>query len=147
MGLSFTPIQIEWFYHLEGEKTKLNWFLLETALEHFSRIRQSDALEAYRKQYDEQQVAQFCTYYARRMKDSLLNCLRGRRRTVIHYSAYVDDFYPHHDEQMNRAIEDIAVEAWSHMLSACENCPQQCLADYASRSYVFDTYGDEGDDR
>jgi hypothetical protein len=39
MGANYTPIQIEWFYYLEGNKTKLNWFLLETALEYFFRLQ------------------------------------------------------------------------------------------------------------
>ena len=136
------PIRIEWFHHLEGEKTKLNWFLLETALEHYDRIMGSAALAAYREQYSSQQIAQFCTYYARRMRKSLLNCLKGRTKSVIHYRDYVDDFYPHHDDSLNRALEGVAIEAWRHMLSACENCPAQCLIDYRSRSFDFDVYED-----
>jgi len=85
MGANYTPIQMEWFYYLEGDKTKFNWFLLETALEYFFHIRSCEGLATYRKQYDDRQIAQFCTYYARRMKKSLLNCLRGRTKSVIHY--------------------------------------------------------------
>jgi len=44
MGLCYTPIKLEWFYYLEGEKTKLNWFLLEIALEYYDRIRDSQEL-------------------------------------------------------------------------------------------------------
>lgn len=142
MGANFTPIQMEWFYHIYGNKTKLNWLLLETALECYFRIRDSAALTDYRKQYDDLQIAQFCTYYARRMKSSLLNCLRGQRKSVIHYRDYVDDFYPHHDDQMNCAIEDAAVEAWTHMLSACENCPQGCPYDYEAETTLFDDHKD-----
>jgi len=136
------PIRIEWFHHLEGEKTKLNWFLLETALEHYERIMGSAALAAYREQYSSEQIALFCTYYARRMRKSLLNCLKGRTKSVIHYRDYVDDFYPHHDNRLKRLLEDAAIEAWSHMLAACENCPAQCLVDYRSRSFDFDVYED-----
>jgi hypothetical protein len=82
----------------------------------------------------------FCAYYARRMKKSLLNCLRGRRKSVLHYRDYVDDFYPHHDDQLNRALEDTAVDAWAYMLSSCENCPQQCLYDYEAKSPQFDKW-------
>jgi len=140
MGANHTPIRMEWFYYLEGEKTKFNWLLLETSLEHFFRILDSEALAVYRKQYNAQQIAQFCTYYARRMKKSLLNYLRGRAKSVIHYRDYIDDFYPHHSDKLNRALEDMAVEAWSHMLSACENCPQQCLYDYKAKSLQFDKW-------
>jgi uncharacterized Fe-S radical SAM superfamily protein PflX len=142
MGANYTPIQYEWFYYLEGEKTKLNWLLLETALEHFFRIRDSEALAAYREQYGDKQIAQFCAYYARRMKKSMLNYLQGRTKRVLHYRDYVDDFYPHHDGQLNRTLEDMAVEAWSHMLSACENCPQQCPYDHKARTALFDEWKD-----
>jgi len=137
-----TPIQMEWFYNLEGEKTKLNWFLLETALECYTRIQDSEVLVPYRKQYNNQQIAQFCSYYARRMKKSLLNFLKGRVKSVIHYKNYVDDYYPHHDGRLNRTVEDILIEAWSHMLAACVKCPQGCLYDYESRTTLFDEYED-----
>jgi hypothetical protein len=136
------PIRIEWFHHLEGEKTKLNWFLLETALEHYDRIMGSAALAAYREQYGESQIALFCAYYARRMKASLLNNLRGRRKSIVAYLDYIDDYYPNHDHATNRALRAVANEAWEHMLDACLNCPQQCLEDYSSRSMDFDIYKD-----
>jgi len=142
MEANFTPIRFEWFYNLEGWKTKLNWFLLETALECFFRIRGSAALADYRKQYDDRHIAQFCTYYARRMKTSLLNCLKGRTKSVVHYRAYVDDFYPHHSDRLNRALEDAAIEAWGHMLSACEGCPNDCLYDYKAETTLFDDHKD-----
>jgi hypothetical protein len=140
MGLSYTPIKIEWFHNIEGEKTKLNWFLLETALEYYSRIMDNDTLSSYRELYDKEQIALFCTYYTRRMKKSLLNCLKGRTKSVIHYRDYVDDYYPHHDDSLNRELEDIAIKAWRHMLDACENCPQDCIYDYESRTTLFDEY-------
>jgi len=139
---SRTPIRIEWFYYLEGEKTKLNWFLLEIALEYYDRIKDSPDLASYRKQYDDMQIAQYCTYYARRMKESLLRCLRGQRKSIILYKEHIDDFYPHHTKEMNMALSKVANEAWAHMLDACENCPQQCLDDYMARSRDFDVYGD-----
>ena len=142
VGLSNVPIKMEWFFDLEGNKTKFNWLLHETALEYYSRIQDSEALTDYREQYNSQQIAQFCTYYARRMKKSLLNCLKGRTKSVIHYRDYIDDFYPHHDDRLNSTLEDVAFEAWSHMLSECENCPSQCLVYYQSRSFEFDVYED-----
>jgi hypothetical protein len=136
------PIRIEWFYHLEGEKTKLNWFLLEIALEYYDRIMDSLELATYRSLYDNKQIAQYCTYYARRAKESLLRCLRGRRKSIVLYREHIDDFYPHHTAQMNKTLAKVGNETWDHMLAACENCPQQCLVDYRSRSFDFDIYED-----
>jgi len=133
---------MEWFYNLEGYKTKLNWFLMEISLEYYDHIMDSQTLASYRAQYDEKQTAQFCTYYARRLKESLLKCVRGQRKNVIFYRDYIDDFYPHHSELLNRALGKVAKEAFDHMASACEYCPQQCLNDYMSRSNDFDIYKD-----
>jgi len=55
MQMNNSPIQMEWFYYLEGEKTKLNWFLLEIALEYYSRIMESHELRGYKKQYNNKQ--------------------------------------------------------------------------------------------
>jgi hypothetical protein len=141
MGLSFTLIQKEWFYYIEGEKTKLNWLLLETALEHYGRIRDCGALAAYREQHGEDQIAQFCAYYARRMRKRLLDCLRGRAKSVICDQAYVADFYPQHGCQLAGTLNHAANEAWGPMLAGCGGgCPQQCLRDHKARNPLFDEY-------
>jgi len=142
MGLSYTPIEIEWFYYLEGERTKLNWFLLEVALEYYTRIKSSPELASYREHYDENQIAQYCAYYVRRLKDGLLKFLRGKRKCINLYQEHIADFYPHHAHQLNSALSAVAQEALAHMLSACKTCPSQCLIDYRSRCLDFDIYGD-----
>jgi hypothetical protein len=147
MLFNTTPIQMEWFFHLEGEKTKLNWYLMEIAMEHYDRIRDSEALAHYREQYDEKQIAQFCAYYARRLKPALLNYLRGRRKTVIFHHEHVGDFYPHHGLNLNRALNRVARDAFDHMWYACKGCPQQCLNDYEATSPLFDRYKDGGGPR
>ena len=135
------PMRMEWFHNIEGEKTKLNWFLLETAIEHYDRIMESDALSSYRELYTKEQIAVFCAYYARRMKESLLNNLRGRRKNIIPYYEYIDDYYPNHDRKLTNLLRAAANDAWRHMLEACGRCPQQCLNDYSSRCMDFDIYG------
>jgi hypothetical protein len=142
VGLSYTPIELEWFYYLEGDRTKLNWFLLEVALEYYGRIMDSEELISYRERYDKEQIAQFCTSYVRRLKVALLKCIRGQTKHVNIYQEHIADFYPHHSHQMNTALCKAAEKALSHMLSACKNCPQHCLVDYQSRSIDFDIYKD-----
>jgi hypothetical protein len=97
------------------------------------------ALTSYREQYNEQQLAQFCAYYVRRLKKSLLNCLRGQRKSVVFYNEYVGDFYPHHDSKLNALLHNIAMEAYDDM-PFCDHCPHQCLIDYMARSPFFDEY-------
>jgi hypothetical protein len=140
MILNTTPIQMEWFYYLEGDKTKLNWYLLEFAMEYYENIRKSPALEQYRKRYDEQQIAQYCAYHARRMKKSFLNCLRGRTKHVIFYEGYISDFYPHHDNELNNTLNKVAMEAFENLQSGCEGCPQACISDYKAKCALFEEY-------
>jgi len=68
---NITPIRAEWFYYIEGNKTKLNWFLFEFALGYYDAINSSPELEDYRSQYGKRQIAQYCSYFARRIKESL----------------------------------------------------------------------------
>ena len=144
MGLSNSPIEAKWFINLEGYKTKLNWFLLEVALEYYDRIRDSKELASYRKQYDAKQIAQFCTYYIRRLKPGMLKLLTEERKRVIFYEEYIEDFYPYHTVQLNRSLLKVAKGAFNHMYEACMLCPQQCLREYYAPSPLFDSYKEEG---
>ena len=131
---------MEWFYYIEGEKTKFNWFLLEIALEYYSQIMRSTELETYRKQHSNKHIALYCTYYARRSKEDLLKVVKGRRKRMQVYEEYIFDYYPNHEAQLNKKLCEIGSEAWNHMLNACANCPQQCLVDYQSVSSFFEDY-------
>jgi len=142
MIMNATPIQMEWFHNLEGDRTKLNWFLLELAMEYYDSIRTSPELKEYREQYDENQIAQYCAYYARRMKKSMLNGFRGLRKTYIFYEEYATDFYPHHESYLNNALTRIAMDAFEALRSVCGACQQRCMDDYMSRSIMFDGHKD-----
>ena len=140
MIMNLSPIQIEWFYYLEGEKTKLNWYLLEITLEYYDRIMVKPELKSFCEQYNEKQIAQYCAYYARRIKESILRYLRGQRKRVIFYHEYAGDFYPHHDAQMNALLSRVAREAFDYMWPRCKVCPQRRLWEHEDRSPLFDEY-------
>ena len=99
-------------------------------------------MEPYRGQYDGQQIAQYCAYYAKRMKKSLLNNLRGRTKHIIFYEEYISDFYPHHDNELNGILNGAAMEAFEELQPGCRACPQMCLRDYRGISPFFDEYKD-----
>jgi hypothetical protein len=126
MLFNHTPIQMEWFYYLEGDRTKLNWFLMEVALE----------------LYDKKTDCLISRHYVRRLRESLLKRVRGQRKSRVVYHERIADFYPRHSNQRNGALGKVAKEALDHMLSARENCPAMCLGDYKSRSMDFDLYKD-----
>ena len=136
------PMRYEWFHNIEGYKTKLNWFLLESALEHYDRIMENDTLSKYRELYTKEQIAIFCTYYAKRMKASILCNLRGKRKRIHLFAEYIDDFYPNHDRKTNDLLSKMAHDAWAYKMESCRNCPKQCLVDYKSRCIDFDIYQD-----
>jgi hypothetical protein len=140
MQFNSSPIQMEWFENLYGHKTKMNWFLLEFALDYYGFIHTSPALKEYRKQYADQQIAQYCTYFVRRLKDSMLKCFRRRTKTVIFYRDYADDFYPHHGGEMNGALIEVAMSVYEKMRHSCKNCIHQCMDDYQSRCFCFEEY-------
>jgi hypothetical protein len=140
MILNNTPIQIEWFYYIEGEKTKLNWYLFEIALEYYDRIMDSPELADYREQYDVKQIAHYCAYYARRLRESLLKYIRGQRKTVIFYKEYISDFYPQHDKPLIVILSRTARESFDHMWFVCIACPQQCLWEHEEYSPLFGEY-------
>jgi len=142
MILNTTPIQMEWFTNLEGEKTKLNWYLMEFAMDYYTVVMKYPGLEDYRTQYDDLHIARYCAYYARRMKKSFLNCLRGRAKNIIFYEVYITDFYPHHNGGLNDMLNKQAIEAFEDMQSNCEGCPYICLRDYRGYMPLFDEYRD-----
>jgi hypothetical protein len=142
MILNNTPIQMEWFYSIEGEKTKLNWYLLEIALEYYERIMSSPELSHYQEQHDENLIALYCAYYVRRLKASLLKYIRGQRKNVIFYKEYVSDYYPQYDNEIIRILSRTARASFDHMWHVCRVCRQQCLWDHEAASPLFDEYMD-----
>jgi len=142
MPFNLSPIKMEWFEDLKGYKTKLNWFLFEFALDYYNFIRQRSELEAFRKQHNEQQIAQYCAYYARRLQPGLLKYIRGRTKRMIFYEEHVHDFYPYYDEAMVFTLNKVAIEAMACLLETCVACGQMCLDDYEAGSRFFNDYKD-----
>ena len=140
MILNTTPIQMEWFLNIEGEKTKLNWYLMELSMDYYSIIIKSPELKTYRTLYGNQEIARYCAYYARRMKKSFLNCLRGRTKSIIFYEEYITDYYPHHNGALNDMLNRKAMEAFEQLRLNCESCPHICLLDYRGYMPLFDEY-------
>ena len=134
-----SPIKMKWFYNLYGEKTKLNWFLYEFALEYYDHIMDNPELTDYRRNYNKEQIAQYCTYFTRRLKESVLKAVRGQRKTVIFYQEHIADFYPHFSDIQIKILSTTAMKAYND-LEFCETCPDNCLLDYENRSYNFEIH-------
>ena len=81
---------------MEGEnpKIKLNFFLYEVALEYYTHIKQEKSLEWYRRKHKDREIAEFCRYYAKQMKKSILERLAGKTDATVIDEEYITSFYP-----------------------------------------------------
>jgi uncharacterized Fe-S radical SAM superfamily protein PflX len=134
------PIKAEWFYKDEKEKTKINWFCFEYALEFYTFIMKSEALQKYRKRNSREEIAAFCTHFAKQMKKSVYDKLARITPVVIIDEEYIASYYPKNTQRQNKVFIEVAGEAWDNLLSACEVCPVRCISEREKRSDFFDRY-------
>lgn len=138
------PIKPEWFYKNESEKTKINWFCFEYALEFYTFIMGSNALQKYRRRNSREQIASFCAHFSKRMKKSLYDQLANITSAVIIDEEYVAEYYPQNTRRQNLIFIQLAEEAWDQLLSGCEICPVRCISEHNKRSRFFDRYEQGG---
>ena len=135
-------IKQEWFLDGNPPKAKLNWFLYEVALEYKAFIMRSKDLWRYRKAHSETEIAQFCAYYAKRMKKSVLDRLAGLTDATEIDEEYISDYYPKNNAKQNGLLLETACAAWDSLLSVCETCPTRCLSEKDRICELFDLYED-----
>jgi len=84
------------FFTSDAEKTKLDWFLFEFALELETAIQRDKRLVAqlWRKGVGGQQVGQFCVRYAKHMKGQVLDRVSGRIPHVTIGYEEIEVFFP-----------------------------------------------------
>ena len=134
------PIKAEWFYTDESEKTKINWFCFEYALEFYTFIMESKSLQKYRARNSSEEIASFCAYFAKRMKKSVYDKLAKLTSVVIIDEEYIADYYPKNTQCQNKVFLDVAGKAWDNLLSVCETCPIRCISERERISEFFDHY-------
>jgi len=69
------------FYKDRGDKIKQNWFLYEYSNILFSKIAESPQLAQYRKKHTEEDIAEFCVYYSKRLRLSIFNANIGKNKS------------------------------------------------------------------
>jgi hypothetical protein len=144
MKMTGKDIKAEWFYENEEGKTKLNWFLYEVALEYHSFIKDAPGLKAFKRSYGAGNIALFCTHYAKQMKKSVLDQLKGKTDAVILDEEYISDFYPRMPRTQVLMLMRVAEQAWESHLSVCGVCPARCLSEKEQRCEMFDNYAKDG---
>ena len=129
-----------WFYHSDGEKTKLNWFLYEYACKLYEDIKYSHikALSKWKSQRSDVQIAEFSAYFAKRMRQSVDNQLAGLSTGTEIDEEYIRDYCHTNTRRENEAMIEIASDSWVGLLDTCVTCPCRCVSERYRRSEFFD---------
>ncbi|MFC1836295.1 hypothetical protein ACFL2Q_16505 [Thermodesulfobacteriota bacterium] len=136
-GKLITPDQ---FYSKKREKTKLNWFCFEYALELEKSIQVERGLDSKltRKGVDAAQIAQFCVHYSKHMKEEVLHQVSGRIPQVrIRYEP-IESFFPKIGDALVDQLLTTAAKAWDSHLGCCVMCPTRCISEKDQRATMFD---------
>ena len=127
------------FYSEEAEKTKLNWFCYELALS-FTLAIKSAVGKRLKRRYGigEEELADFSIYFARRMKEIILQKLSGD--IVVVYFSYdlVEAYFPYLSGRMINKVLHALEEAWDEQLSICVVCPTRCVTEKDEYCTMFD---------
>jgi hypothetical protein len=143
MPVSSALIKKEWFYNNDEEKTKLNWFLYEFALEyHFELVRYAP-LKRFLRRNTPEEIARFCAYFSKRMEKSIYDKLGGLTDATVIDEDYITDFYNKKRYSLRDCREigfmlDVAAKAWDQLLSSCEICPTRCISEKTLLCAFFD---------
>ena len=132
-----------WFYNAERGKVKLNWFLYEYACVLYDHIRDSrkKAIGRWRSKRSSEQIAEFCAYYAKRVRLSVNYWLVGATKEAEFEDTYASDYCHTNTQRENDAIFEVAVDAWAELQESCSACPCRCLSERYESCSFFDRMG------
>jgi hypothetical protein len=135
-----TLIKASWFYIDESEKTKENWFLYESACKFYEFIESSktETLRKWKAQRSDKQIAEFCAYFAKRMRPSILRSYYDDIDEDLLYKIYIRDYCHGNSHGENIAIMETCDAAMIELLESCVICPVRCLDDIDARCELFD---------
>ena len=133
-------IPASWFYMNDSEKTKFNWFFYEYACKLFEHIddNRSKRISDWKAKYTEEQIAAFCAYYSKRMKQSVNEMIEAVTMKVNVYDEYLTDYCHDNSQRENNLINKIAVGALYELIEGCTICTTGCLNDRNARCEFFD---------
>lgn len=128
------------FFSTDAEKTKLNWFLFEFALELERFIAKEKRLTAQldRKGVDDHRIGDFCVHYAKHMKQEILDKLAGRVANVRLGYEGIEAFFPKIGDRLVDWLLTVAAKAWDSQTEACVVCPTRCISEKDERAPMFE---------
>jgi len=135
-----TPIKSSWFYIHESEKTKLAWFLYEYACTLYMHMKssRSEVLQHWKSKRSNKQLAEFCAYFSKRMKQSIYDILDGLPVVTVGNEDYVFDLCHTNTPAEIGAILEVAGSSWDELLAVCEICPTRCISERDEYCTMFD---------
>jgi hypothetical protein len=132
------------FYQDAGDKIKLNWFCYEYANNLYTAIKEDERLPRYRRGHTQRQITEFCLYFTKRLRKSIYDMNAGKADGIVFDARYVYEFYPENAAKRTTSLLEVAVSAWNHQITACANCPNQCLNECFELCEMFDNLEKNG---
>lgn len=126
------------FYQDAGDKIKLNWFCYEYANNLYAAIKKNGKLVQYRRGHTAEQITEFCVYFTKRMRKSVVLRNAGESGGIVFDAMYVYEFYPQNTAKMTQSLLETALAAWDEQILMCANCPTRCILDSFDLSDMFD---------
>jgi uncharacterized Fe-S radical SAM superfamily protein PflX len=91
-----------------------------------------------RYRIDEEEIADFSIYFAKRMKEISLQKLSGEIETVYFSYDLIEVYFPYLSDRMINKMLDATAEAWDELLRICESCPNRCVTERDEYCTMFD---------
>ena len=139
-------IKAAWFYREEVEKNRLNWFLFEYACKLYEYINESrnKTVAKWRSKRSGEQLADFCAYFAKRMRNNVHRHLYRDQGGDIVDEVYIFDYCHANKQRETDEVLKVCEAAWLDHLEVCAVCPVDCLNEMTLPSEFFNRVGRSG---
>ena len=131
-----------WFCKEDNEKNKLNWFTYELACKFYEYIKESQkkSVAYWRAKKSNQQIADFCAYFAKRVKRRILDKAKMDTDGVQIEESFIRDYYHMISRGESNAILEVAGNSYADLLETCVICPVRCLEEMFIYCELFDRH-------
>jgi hypothetical protein len=133
-------IQPSDFLTCDEDKTKLNWFLFEFALELESFITKDRSLRSKLsiKGISDHQIGRFCIHYAKHMKSHILDRVSNQTSNIRIGYEPIEAFFPKLSDRLVDRLLTVIGKAWESQTDLCVACPTRCISEKDEKALMFD---------
>lgn len=138
--LSEYPVKSKWFTMPYENKMKMAWFHYEYACRLYKEIESSriKTVRSWRGRHSEEQIAEFCAYYSKRMEPNMYEVLEGSSDRISCSVGYVRDYCHSNSKRENTNLAELAQQALSKIIDDCNECTINCLSEPGEYCALFD---------